>query len=95
MSHPPSEKWRLPNFRTIVIVMTALFDHAVEAVRSLPSSTQDEVARLLLQLAGAEQSAVQIADAEMATFETSLAQADRGERASDEQVRAVWAKHGL
>ncbi len=75
--------------------MTALFDHAVEAARSLPSSTQDEVARLLLQLAGEEQPAIEISDAEMASFETSLAQIKRGERATDEQVRAVWAKHGL
>jgi hypothetical protein len=75
--------------------MTALFDHAVEAARSLPSSTQDEVARLLLQLAGEEQPPVEMSDAEMATFETSLAQAGCGERATDEQVSAVWAKYGL
>ncbi len=75
--------------------MTALFDHAVEAARSLPSSTQDDVARLLLQLAGDEQAALEISDAEMTTFETSLAQAARGERATDEQVRAAWSKYGL
>ncbi len=74
--------------------MTALFDHAVEAARSLPSSTQDDVARLLLQLAREEQP-VEISDVEMATFGPSLAQADRGELATDDQVRAVWAKHGL
>jgi predicted transcriptional regulator len=32
---------------------------------------------------------------EEASFEESLAQADRGEFATDEQVRAIWAKHGL
>ncbi len=75
--------------------MTTLFDHAVEAARSLPSSTQDDVARLLLQLAGEEQPAIEMSDEEMATFAESMAQADRGEFAPEEQVRAVWAKYGL
>jgi hypothetical protein len=75
--------------------MTALFDHAVEAARSLPASTQDEVARLLLQITNEQQPGIEISDAEMGTFSTSIAQADRGERATDEQVRSVWAKYGL
>ncbi|ESQ75181.1 hypothetical protein ABAC402_10960 [Asticcacaulis sp. AC402] len=32
---------------------------------------------------------------EDASFDESLAQAERGDFASDEQVRAIWAKHGL
>lgn len=75
--------------------MTALFDHAVEAARSLPSSMQDELARLLLQLTGEEQPGLELSDAEMATFQASLAQADGGELATDEQVRSVWAEYGL
>jgi hypothetical protein len=34
--------------------MTNLLDRAVEAARSLPPETQDEIARLVLQLAGGE-----------------------------------------
>ncbi len=75
--------------------MTALFDHAVDAVRSLPPESQDDLARLLLQIAGEEQPALEMSEAEAASFETSLGQAARGERATDEQVRAVWAKYGL
>jgi hypothetical protein len=75
--------------------MTTLFDHAIDAVRSLPPEAQDDLGRLLLQLAGEEQPALELSDAEAASFETSLGQAARGERATDEQIRAVWAKYGL
>jgi predicted transcriptional regulator len=30
-----------------------------------------------------------------ASLEESLAQAERGEFATDERLRAIWAKHGL
>lgn len=32
---------------------------------------------------------------ERADIDASLAEAERGEFATDEEVRAVWAKHGL
>jgi len=32
---------------------------------------------------------------EEADLDASLAEAERGEFATDEEVRAVWAKHGL
>jgi len=75
--------------------MTRLLEHAIETVRGLPPETQDDLARMLLQLAGEEQPVVQLTAGEEASFEESLAQADRGEFATDEQVRAIWAKHGL
>jgi hypothetical protein len=76
-------------------VMTKLFEHAVETVRGLSPEIQDDLARLLLQLAGEDQPVVQLTAEEEASFEASLAQADRGEFATEEQVCAVWAKHGL
>jgi len=75
--------------------MTKLFDQAVDTVRSLPADAQDELARLLLQLAGQEQPAIALTADEAASFEVSLSEAARGVRATDEQVQAVWAKHGL
>jgi hypothetical protein len=75
--------------------MTKLFERAVETVRGLPSEMQDDLARLLLQLAGEDQPVLQLSAEEAASFDESLAQADRGEFATDEQVRAIWAKHGL
>jgi len=76
--------------------MTKLLEQAVETVRGLPPEMQDDLARMLLQLAAAEdQPVVQLSAEEEASFDESLAQADRGEFATDEQVRAIWAKHNL
>jgi hypothetical protein len=75
--------------------MTKLLEHAVDAVRALPPEVQDDLARILLQFAGEELPAIQLTVEEESSFEESLAQEDRGEFATDEQVRAIWAKHGL
>jgi len=75
--------------------MTKLLEQAVDAVRGLPPEIQDELARMLLQLAGEDLPVLQLSAEEVASFDESLAQADRGEFATDEQVRAIWAKHGL
>lgn len=76
--------------------MSQLFDRAIASVRNLPPEAQDEIARLLLQLtAETEGPAIPMTDAEEASFEASFRQAERGEFASEEAVRAVWAKHGL
>ncbi len=42
-----------------------------------------------------DQLVLQLNAEEAVSFDESLAQADRGEFATDEQVRAIWAKHGL
>ena len=75
--------------------MTKLLDDAVEAVRRLPTETQDELAGLLLQLAGEDQPVVDLTPEEEAAVLHSREAAARGEFATDAQVRAVWAKHGL
>jgi hypothetical protein len=75
--------------------MTKLLEQAVETVRGLPPEVQDDLARILLQLAGKDQPVVQLSAAEEASLAESLAQADRGEFATDEQIRAIWAKYDL
>lgn len=75
--------------------MTKLLEQAFATVRGLPPEMQDELARMLLQLAGENQPVLALSAEEEASFEKSLAQADRGEFATDAQVRAIWAKHGL
>lgn len=75
--------------------MTKLLEQALETLRGLPPEMQDDLARMLLQLAGEDQPVLQLSTAEEASFDESLAQADRGEFATDEQVRDIWAKHGL
>src|SRR5437764_3816520 len=79
-----------------IVRMTKLLDEAVEAVRRLPSADQDDIARAIMQLAGSDlPGPVELSSEEREAISRSKAAADRGEFATDEQVRAVWAKHGL
>jgi hypothetical protein len=76
--------------------MTKLLDQALEAVRRLPPDDQDDIARAILQLAGADADGpVPLTSEEREALARSKAAAARGEFASDEQVQAVWAKRGL
>jgi hypothetical protein len=75
--------------------MTKLLEQALEVARNLPSEVQDDIARVVLQLAGADDSPpVPLTNDERAAIATSKEAAARGEFATDEQVRATWAKHG-
>ncbi|MGP0095319.1 MAG: hypothetical protein ACLPKB_36000 [Xanthobacteraceae bacterium] len=76
-------------------LMTKLLDQALEVVRGLPPDAQDDIARLLLQLAGDDESTpLELSPQERAAIAASKAAAARGEFATEEQVRAVWAKQG-
>jgi hypothetical protein len=87
LSAPPRKAYHFP--------MTKLLDRAVEAARNLPPDAQDEIARLVLQIAGDEEPPIALTAGERAAIALSREAAARGEFATDEQVRAVWAKHGL
>jgi hypothetical protein len=74
--------------------MTKLLDDAVEAARGLPAAAQDDIARVVLRLAGTDEAPpVALSPAERAAIANSKAAAARGEFATNEQVRTVWAKH--
>ncbi len=76
--------------------MTKLLDDALEAARTLPPDDQDNIARVVLRLAGTDdETPVALSSDERAAIAVSKAAAARGEFASDDQVRAVWAKHRL
>ncbi len=51
--------------------------------------------KFLEEAAGKDQPVVQLSAAEEASLAESLAQADRGEFATDEKVRAICAKYDL
>ena len=72
--------------------MTPLLEQAVAMASALPDEQQDELARILLQLAGLEQPACQLSPEEEADLDAALAEAERGEFATDEEVAAVWAR---
>ena len=75
--------------------MTKLLEHAVDTVRALPAEVQDELARLLLQLAGEEQPVIQLTPEERADLGDADAEIARGEFATDEQIRAMLAKRAV
>jgi hypothetical protein len=72
--------------------VTKLLEQAVETVRGLPPDVQDELARILLQLAGKDQTIVESSMADDVSFAESFAQADRGEFAAD-KIRPVKRRY--
>lgn len=76
--------------------MTKLLEEALAAVQRLSPDEQDDIARAILQLAGAgSDQPVPFSPEEREAIARSKKAAARGEFATDEQVRAVWAKRGL
>lgn len=74
--------------------MTRLLDQAVATVAQLPDEKQDALARVMLQLAGQEQPPYLLTPEEEADLDASLAAEARGDFATDQEIRAIWAKHG-
>jgi predicted transcriptional regulator len=74
--------------------MTRLLDEAVATVSNLPEEVQDDVARIMLQLAGIEQPPYVLTAEEEADLDASIAEAERGEFATEEDIRAIRAKYG-
>ena len=75
--------------------MTRLLEEGFSKVSDLPDSEQDELARALLELAGVDQPPIQLTAAEDADLADAEAEIARGEIASADEVRMMWAKHGL
>jgi hypothetical protein len=75
--------------------MTTLLDRALEAARNLPPESQDEIARLVLRLAGDDGAFIALTAEEREAISASRAAAARGDFATDNEVRAVWAKRNL
>jgi hypothetical protein len=77
--------------------MTKLLEQAIETARALPPDEQDDIARAIMQLVGAgdaDEVPVPLSPEEREAIARSKAAAARGEFATEEEVRAVWAKHG-
>jgi hypothetical protein len=74
--------------------MTKLLDKALEAAREAPPETQDDVARMILSYFGREHPVELSPEDEAAVMRAREAVA-RGEIATDERMRAIWAKYTL
>ncbi|MBZ9739400.1 MULTISPECIES: hypothetical protein [unclassified Mesorhizobium] len=75
--------------------MTDLLEKAVAVARDLSPAMQDEIARAMLMLAAEEAEPVLLTPDERAAIAISRSAAARGEFATDDEVRAMWAKYDL
>jgi hypothetical protein len=72
--------------------MTKLLDEAIGKVRELPAAEQDEAAEILFSLIASRTTPVAL-DVETRAAREGLEQAPR-EFASDEQIAALFKRHG-
>jgi predicted transcriptional regulator len=75
--------------------MTKLLEEAVDKLSQLPEGRQNELAQILIDVAAADLSPYQLTEEERVAVKEGLAQAERGELASDEEVAALWTRFGL
>jgi hypothetical protein len=75
----------------ITFAMTQLFEKGIEAVRALAADRQDLAGELLLRLAGGTQE-YELTPEQLADVRLSLAEADRGEFATDCEMAEAWKK---
>lgn len=75
--------------------MTKLLNRAIEAAKELPAEMQDEIAGILLRFMGEDEPVYQLTPEEEADIEEALAEVERGEIATEEEVRSMWTKYQL
>jgi hypothetical protein len=72
--------------------MTKLLETALEVVRRLPPSSQDEIARAMLTLAGDEGMPEAVDPAHLSAVLEGLAQAKHRQFATDDDVEAAFRR---
>jgi hypothetical protein len=74
--------------------MTKLLDLAIAEVRKLSAVDQDETAEMLLWSIETRSGSLSLESETIAAIDESLAQARRGEFASDAEMEALWKRRG-
>jgi hypothetical protein len=72
--------------------MTKLLEKAVETVRQLPSDSQDEIAKAMLQLASSDSGPERIASADLLAVLKGLEEARRGDFATEVQIEVAFRR---
>jgi predicted transcriptional regulator len=75
--------------------MTDLMEQAIDALRQTPLDQQDNLARLVMQLAGHAHPIYVLSREEEAAIAEADAEIARGEFATDSEMNAIWAKYTL
>jgi hypothetical protein len=74
--------------------MTQLLELAIDAARQLSPEEQDELARTILEIVhGTGEDVYVLSDEENAAIDVALAQLERGEFFTKEDVAAVFSKY--
>ncbi len=75
--------------------MTKLLEQAIARARELPEQDQDALAITILTLTDKDAPAFPLDDEMRAAILEGLDQAQRGESVPDEEIEALWKRHGL
>lgn len=75
--------------------MTKVLEDAIEKVRRLPEDQHAHVAEILEQIAATGSDPFVVPESHRTAVLAGLAEAERGEYASDEDMAALWKKCGL
>jgi len=75
--------------------MTRVLEDAIAKVRKLPEKQQADVAEVLEQIAAAGSEIFTVPEHHRVAIMEDLAEAQRGECVSDEEMTALWKKCGL
>jgi predicted transcriptional regulator len=75
--------------------MTKVLEEAIEKVRRLPEDRHADVAEILEQIAASGSEPFSVPESHRAAVLQGLAEAERGEYVSDNDMAALWKKCGL
>jgi hypothetical protein len=75
--------------------MSKRLQQGIEAILKLPEDRQDDAGEVLLAMAESEESRYRLTSQQIEELKLAIAEADRGEFASDEEMAALWKKCGL
>ena len=80
----------------MLTTMTKLLERAIARARELAPEEQDVIAAVLLSMADAGLSQLaELDDETRAAMREGLDQAERGEFVPNEDIEALWKRHGL
>ena len=79
----------------IIRSMTKMMKEAIAVLHELPEERQETIARAILDYASHDEGVYHLTEDERAEVRAGLAEIERGEIASDDEVRAVYKRIGV
>jgi len=68
-------------------------EQILERVRTWPAERQEDAAAILLEMEQQDSSLYELSEEELAEIEVALEEADRGEFATDEEMKALFDRY--